>query len=382
MALLNHLKKTRYFFTIIVIISFIMLFFWMRQNKPKVSEPLAPAVTVAQVVRTSVSPKLSFPGILISLNIVNLRPRIEGQVIGIHFENGSIVKKDQLLFELDDSFLQTQLAQAQGMLMRDTANLRYSEAEVSRNKTLVQRNITSESKFEQAVATADSNRGTLQIDQATIEQYKIQIGYKKIFSPVDGKIGFRQIDIGNVVRTTDTNYLATIVQMDPIDVQFALPERYIFTLKNKNLEEISVDLKFITQQLYHQKGYIKSIDNQIDPASGTFLVRARFPNTDHTLVPGQYVTVEFSLEQTSNALVVPIEAVQVGQTSSYVYIYHPDTQTVHYQPVKSEILDDKTVEIKEGIQAGDTLLTSGHLKVKDNMRVRIVERDAGKAPVS
>jgi multidrug efflux system membrane fusion protein len=344
--------------------------------------PSAPAVTIAQVIRKTVSPRLSFPATLVSLNVANLKARIEGQVIGIHFEDGELVKKDQLLFTLDDYLLQTQLAQAEGSLARDKANLHFAESEVKRNKILAQRNIASESKLEQAIATADSNRGSVQVDQAMIDQYKVQISYTKILSPIEGKIGFRNIDIGSIVRPTDEAPLVTIAQLNPIEVHFSLPERYLPFLQAKDPSKIEVEIMLISNRLYPYKGYIKSINNQIDTSTGSILVSAQFPNPNLQLLPGQYVKVELSLEKSSKALIVPINAIQIGQTSSYVYVYQPENKKVHHRPIVSEALDDKAVEIKKGVKEGEFVITSGHLKLKDNMEVRIVGNSPPEIPTS
>ena len=354
-----------------VFVTALSVHFWHRpSSSPSVKTD--PFVSVERAVRQKISVKVSFPGTVSALDVVQIRPRIDGQILKVHFKEGDLVEKGQLLFTLDDDLLQTQVREAEGAVHRDRGNLTYAEAEVRRNEALEKRNITSDSKFEQAIATAESARGALVISQSILDRYKIQIGYTRIESPLDGRIGFQQVDTGNIVRVNDTQPLAAIMRVDPIQVRFALPEKYLTALQKKDITKVQVDLKFLDKTLYSHKGFLSVLDNQVDPETGTLIVKARFPNPDSLLIPGQYVTLEFSLSGDQEAVVIPLKAVQIGQDSSYVYVYDPETHVVRYRPVSVTPLSPHLARVDGNhIPEGTWVVTAGHLKIKDTLKVRV-----------
>ena len=372
-------KKT----TIIISLICLFLLYWFLHARtpstpPAPSNSLIPAITVAPVLKTSIAPTITFPGKVLSPKIVNLRPRIDGQLMRVFFKEGENVKKDQLLFQLDDASLQAQLAQAQATLERDKANYAFAQTEMKRTDTLAKREIASLSKLQQDEATAASALGTVHIAQAAVDLIKIQIDYTRITSPLDGQIGFRSVDPGDLIRIADNITLATVVQLDPIQVQFSVPEQYLALLQQraKATETTAASplrLYFMNRRPCDQTGTVFAIENQVDTAYGTLNVKGQFPNPHHTLTPGQYVTVEMILYTEDDALTLPVEALQTGQSSTYVYVYNPQTQTVQYRALKADIIDDKVAKVSQGLAAGEQVVLSGHLKLTEGMKVRVVE---------
>ncbi|MGI4851746.1 MAG: efflux RND transporter periplasmic adaptor subunit [Janthinobacterium lividum] len=320
MTLIPRSKSSR-IYTLVCLIFICLLVLYLRPAKTKTTPASAPTITITKVITKSIAEKITLPGTLVAPVIVKIRPRVDGQIMGVHFQNGDFVKKDQLLFTLDDTLLQAQLAQAEGSLARDKANLQYAESEVKRTRTLAERTYASASKFDQTLTNAEGGKGVLQTSQGMVDQYKTQISYTKIYSPIEGRIGYININEGNYVHATDSDPLATIVQLDPIEIRFALPEKYLTQLQKMDLTQIIAYLSDLNKQPYAVIGHLKALDNQVDSLSGTVLVAASFDNKDHKLLPGQYMTVEFAISQPKQAMILPVEAVQIGQESSYVYLY-------------------------------------------------------------
>lgn len=351
-------------------------------------------------------------GTVTAYNTVTLRSRVDGQLMRVNFREGQSVRKGQLLAEIDPHPYQAALEQAEGQLARDQANAKNASAEASRYTALYQAGVVSRESQQAQISTSGQATGTLKADQAAIDAAKVNVAYTRITSPIDGVVGLRQVDAGNIVHASDTTGLVLVTQLQPIAIIFTLPEDYLPQVLQMTRagRRLAVEAYDRSETTHLASGSLLTVDNQIDTTTGTDKVKAVFDNRENTLFPNQFVNVRLILQQRPNALVIPQAAVQTGTSGSFVYLLRegdppkelqeanastrnagkgrkagsgsaktptkgePTGQKTpsHYvvaQPIKIELTEGTQVILAEGLKVGDQIVIDGQEKLKNGSRV-------------
>ena len=331
--------------------------------------PPAPVV-VDRVQRRAVPLILDSIGRVQPINSVAIKPRVEGQILAVHFIEGQDVKAGDLLFTLDTGAADIALLQAEAALARDQAQLASAQSDLKRYSELAKTGYGTAQKQEQAAASSGVIDAAIKADNAAIARARLDIDYASIRAPIDGRTGAVPVKIGNVVKPTDAGSLVTITQIRPITVAFTLPERYFPALKRyQALAPLAVKVKVPHGNEAGIVGQLSFIDNAIDSTSGTIGVKATFDNADGVLWPGAFVTVALTLTVEPDALVVPLAAVQTGQDGRFVFVVKPDA-TVEVRPVKVARETDEQAVIGSGLAEGETVVIEGQIRLSPGTRVK------------
>ncbi len=349
-------------------------YFWSQRSAAKAGKRVGGGpvpVLAAQVERRAMPLKVRAVGTVTPVATVAVKSRVDGEIMQVGFQPGGDVKAGQMLFVIDPRALQAQLDQAQANLARDQALLTTSQADVKRYTDLLRQHLVSDQELEKMRATLGQVRAAIKADQAAVENYRVQLSYTVIRSPIDGRAGALLLDRGNMVKANDTNAMVVINQLKPIDVAFAVPERMLPAIRGDMAKgDVAVDAVVADDSAHPLHGVLDFIDNAADPTTATVQLRARYPNDDLALWPGQFARVTLLLGVQQQALAVPAQAVQEGQHGSFVYVIQADN-SVALRPVKVQRVEEGDAVIAEGLQAGETVVTSGQLRLAPGMKVTI-----------
>jgi len=310
---------------------------------------------------------------------VVVRSRIDGQLDSVGFTEGQEVKAGQVLAKLDPRTQQAQVAQAQAQKAKDQATLANARADLQRYTALIAEDAATRQQVDTQKALVAQLEATVQADDALIKTAQVQLSFTTIAAPISGRVGARLVDPGNIVHATDANGLVVINQVDPITVVFTLPEEAFQDVNralNGSREPLVVEAYPRNGNELLATGKLILLNNQIDSASGTFQMKARFANPRHTLWPGQFVNMRLVLGQRDQALTVPASAVQRSQDNTYVYVIEPGTNAAHNTAVHVVQIQDGIAIIDKGLQAGQRVVTDGQYKLKPGAIV--VEAGRGK----
>ena len=330
-------------------------------------------VTVAQVERKTVPLEIESIGTVIAATTVQVRSQITGEMTAVHFKEGDDVKRGQLLVSLDRRPLEAALQQAQATLARDEAQAKNARAQSTRYLDLQQRGIATREQVDQMTAQAAALDATVNADRAAVDNAKVQLDYASITAPITGRTGLLQVHPGNLVRANDTTAIVTINRITPVYVSFAVPEAQLPDLKRYMARgQLNVRARAPDEPGGPSIGRVNFIDNAVDVTTGTIKVKGTFPNEDRRLWPGQFVNVTVTLSQEPNAVVVPAPAVQVGQQGQYVFVVKTD-QTVELRPVTVARSNGTDAVIKDGLKAGETVVTDGQLRLVPGSRISVKE---------
>lgn len=326
----------------------------------------AVAVTVATAVRDSAPLRFEAIGAVEPVVTVTIRARVASRVEQVQFEDGAEVKEGDVLFVLDSREINAQILQAEATLSKDKSQLEKALRDVERYSGLATRNAVSQVQVDDAKTTAEMQKATVQQDEANLQALQVQRSYYEIKAPVSGRIGVAQARPGAVIRVDDT--LATIRQIKPIYVAFGVPERYLSEVRT-NMALATVQFRLQGSGTQISGGKIASLDNTIDIQTGTLMVRALFPNADERLWPGTLGDVSVTLRMEPNVVMVPNEAVQVGQNGSFVFVVENGVARV--RPVAVERTVDGRAVLSSGLSGNEVVVTQGQLALRNGSRVDI-----------
>ncbi len=327
-------------------------------------------VTVAKTVVKTVPVQFRAIGHGEAISSVAVRARIGGELTRVGFTEGQSVGAGEVLFVIDARPYEAQLRMAEAQLAKDQALLHKAEQDVTRYEDLVKKDFVTQEQYDLTVANAASLKASVAADQANVDDARLQVSYCNITAPVSGRTGNLNVKPGNLVKANDDTPLVVINQTRPIYVSFAVPAQLLPALRQKRGERIPVQAKTPGGADGVSEGVLSFVDNAVDTATGTILLKATFPNQDERLWPGEFVDVVVTLGEEPNRIVAPSSAVQSGQQGQYVYVVKADG-TAEMRPVKVARMDETDAVIADGLSAGETVVTDGQIRLVQGSRVVI-----------
>ena len=344
-----------------------------QQQGPGVGGQRQPAVpvTVAPVVKKPMPLQISVIGAAEAYSTVAVHAQITGELMSVNFNEGDDVKMGQILFTLDHRPLEAALQQAEANLARDLAQAANARAQAVRYQDLAERGIATREQVGTMTTNAQALEATVGADRAAVESAQVQLQYATIASPLSGRTGALMVHAGNLVRANDAAPLVVINQVAPIYVSFGIPESQLPDFKRYLAQRsLHVEARPPNETGPASTGRISFVDNAVDQTTGTIKIKGTFPNDDRRLWPGQFVNIIVTLTTDAAAVVVPTVAVQAGQQGQYVFVVKPD-ETVDLKPVTVARTSGAETIIKDGLRAGETVITDGQIRLVPGSRISV-----------
>lgn len=346
-------------------------------------------VRVAPAQQGDFAIELKALGTVTAFNTVSVRSRVDGELVKVLFEEGQRVKAGDLLAVIDPRRYQVALQQAEGALQQNRAQLHNAEIDLKRYRGLYAEDSIAKQTLDTQEALVNQYRGTVKANQAQVDNAKLDLQFTQIRAPIDGRLGLRQVDIGNLISAGDTTPLVTITQTQPISVSFTLPEGELPQVQQARKADpraLVVEAWDRNEKQRLAEGGLQSLDNQIDLATGTVKLKARFENAEETLFPNQFVNVRLRVRTREQATLIPSAALQYGSRGTFVYLLKDDS-TVTVTPVQAGPSDGERTLIESGVAIGDRLVLEGTDRLKDGAKVEVIgdqpavaKPEAGKRP--
>jgi multidrug efflux system membrane fusion protein len=333
----------------------------------------APMSIVPETVgKGDIGINLNALGTVTSLATVTIRSQISGYLLRNDFKEGDEVKKGDLIAEIDPRPYEATLAQAKGNLARDQAILKGAQVDLTRYQGLAAQNAVPRQTLDTQVALVAQDQGTVEADTAAVKSAEVNLQYTRILSPLDGRVGLRQVDQGNYVTPGDASGIVVITQLKPISVLFTVPEDNLQAI-SKRLQSGAVLPAAALDRGGGKKiadGVLQTFDSQIDPTTGTIKLRAQFPNETETLYPNQFVNVQLLLDTHKGVTTMPTAGVQRGVPGTFVYLVNAD-DTVSVRKIDLGVTDGDRVEVRSGLQPGDKIVVDGADKLRDGAKINV-----------
>jgi membrane fusion protein, multidrug efflux system len=343
------------------------------------SPPAAP-VTAETATARDMPTYVRGLGTVQAYNSVSVKSRVDGTIVKVDFTEGQEIKKGDLLFEIDPRPFQAVLAQAQASLARDQAQLANAQRNANRDKPLVGKEFISRQQFDTDNTSATALEATAASDKAAIEAAQLNLDYADIRSPIDGRTGARQVDIGNLVHASDNTALVTITQLKPIFVSFTAPQNELDAIRQAQIKgSVPAEAWSQGEQREIAKGALTLIDNQIDAATGTIHLKASFDNPDEALWPGEFVDMRLQVDTLKNAVTVPARSIQAGPNGSYLFVIKPDNSVEQRTVTVAETENDLSV-VSKGLSAGEQVVVDGQYRLQQGTKVSILPPQSQPAP--
>jgi membrane fusion protein, multidrug efflux system len=370
-------RKSRLIFLVIAavaVVTVVAVAAISRQAKSRTTQAAVPPaipVTVTEAVQRDVPIYFHALGTVQASNTVALRAQLNGEIISINFRQGQEVRRGDVLARIDPAPYQAALDQAIAKKKQDEALLIAAQKDLVRFTTLATKSFETQQNVDAQQAKVDQLKATIDADQAAIEAARAQLGYTSITAPIDGVVGFRQVDIGNIIHTSDINPLTVLTQIKPSVAVFTLPQDDLGPVREAMLRG-QVDILAFDQNDTTQlaQGRLLLIDNQIDQSTSTIRLKAEFPNEDEHLWPGQFVRIRILITTRKDAVTVPSVAVQRGPDGLFIWVIKPD-DTAEQRPIEAQIVDDTTAVVSKGLAVGERVVLDGQSRLEGGSHVDI-----------
>ena len=360
--------------------------YWKKtSNKPKEeysqwSKPVP--VRIVPVQRNNLDVEIKAIGTVVPVHTVNVQSQVSGLLQQVYFKEGQWVKKGQILAQIDPAPFEVALAQAEGTRQQNLAQLNNAETELARYQLLFKQDSIAKQQVEQQQALVNQLKGQTQSNRAQVDAAKLQLSYTKIYSPIEGRVGFKQKDAGNLIQANESTGLVTITQVHPVYVQFAVAENHLTALREtlKSGHQVQVSAWDKAEQKQLAVGHVQALDNQIDVSTGTLKLKAVFDNRDDRLFPNQFVNVRLSSQTIKNAVIIPSDAVQHGAKGTYVYIINKDNKA-EVKMLKLGLSTNGKIEVLEGLDGTEKVVLEGIDRLSEGKEVQIISDDQKNHPV-
>ena len=364
---MNHARSA------LLLVSLLALVSCTEDAKKKPEQPPVPVIA-AQAVEQDIPVTLQVVGRAEAYESVVLKSRVDGQVASVLFTEGQHVNKGDVLIKLDPADFAARLQQSEATAARDEALIAKTRSDTARYTALKQRNFVSEEKVNDIRTNEAAASANLRASKATAEVARLQLSYTTIRSPITGVVGARVVFPGSAVKINDTT-LAVINRIRPLLASFSVPEKHLPRLRaaiSAGTGQMKVDITLPSDKSQHFDGTVRFIDNTVDAATGTILMKAELANDDERLTPGQFLNVTLLLETLTNAVTVPNEAVQQGAEGNFVFVVKDDA-TVEVRKIETAAASGGKTAISKGLTTGETVVTDGQLRLNPGARVKIKE---------
>ncbi|MDR1888851.1 MAG: MdtA/MuxA family multidrug efflux RND transporter periplasmic adaptor subunit [Zoogloeaceae bacterium] len=320
-------------------------------------------------------------GTVTASNTAIVRPRVEGQLVRIHFREGQQVKTGDLLAEIDPRPFRIQLEQAQGQLTRDSALLAAARVDLERYRNLLAQDSIARQQVDTQEALVRQYQGVVETDQAQVDNARLQLEFSRVTAPASGKLGLRQVDVGNNIRASDANGIVVITETQPIHILFSIPAESLGGVIRRfdRGETLSVEAWDRDGQTRLATGRLVSLDNQIDASTGALKLKAEFANKDNSLLPNQFVNIRLNSESRVGSLLLSTAAIQRNAEGSYVYHIDQKDASVKTRPVRLGVTSGEYAAIEAGLRAGDLVVLDGADRLRDGGKVDIISIDGAAA---
>ena len=321
-------------------------------------------------------------GTVTPVRTVTVRSRVDGQIMRVLFREGQLVRQGDVLVEIDPRPFQAQLTQVEGQLVRDNALLANARIDLDRYRTLLAQDSIAKQQVDTQEALVRQYEGTVKLDQGQLENARLQLAYARVTAPISGRLGLRQVDEGNVVRSGDTNGLVVITQQQPITVVFTLPQDSLPVVMKRMQSGARIPVEALdrdqNQKTPLANGVLLTVDNQIDTTTGTVRLKAQFSNDDGRLFPNQFVNVRMLIDVRRDATTVPSAALQRGARGLFVYVVKED-RTVTLREVKTGPTEGDATLVESGVEPGELIVVDGMDRLREGARIELASADKGAA---